>query len=191
MLQVSIMFSRSNNIKRLILMGVVCLSGVLPRCGLNPLKPYVPVITLGAIFSPDSVFMPGNVWYPNTCTMVDDTLRMYFFTENYTVNANRVREGDQVRFDVYHPMVDSLYGKRNILLRVMRYSAGQTPAMSYCLGPSDTLETTYDIQLRIERFSRSPGDSVRMEIYSAHLPVESVSATDLVIIRGIIKGVMQ
>ena len=80
--------------------------GACSKNSLLNLAPYKPVITFAGIVGPDSLYLPGSRQYPNACAFDADTVRIYFYSQDYSQGATNT--GDQMRIDpvagqfIYH-----------------------------------------------------------------------------------------
>ena len=84
-------------------LSVVCAAVLITgACSKNSplsLVPYKPVITFAGIVGGDSLYLPGNRQFPNTCKFYADTVRMYFYSADYSQDT--ITTGDQLRIDVF------------------------------------------------------------------------------------------
>jgi hypothetical protein len=84
---------------------------------------YKPVITFAGIVGPDSLYLPGNRQYPNTCAFDADTVRMYFYSQDYSQGATNT--GDQMRIDILSAGQFEFITKRHARLHFTRYDYNQ------------------------------------------------------------------
>lgn len=147
-----------------------------------------------ALYSPPVVFvgnvnnkydsLPGNVFWPNRCMLVGDTVRMYFYSEDFG-ESNRIRHGDLVRVDFY-PGHDTLIGKSHILFHMARYWDRNE---SYTVHPTHQLSEKGRTGARAVRFERFSGGEVHLENFFATTgPVPGTYGEKLEITQGRIKG---
>lgn len=152
------------------------------------LVPYKPVITFAGIVGPDSLYLPGNRQYPNTCAFDADTVRMYFYSENYSQGPTS--SGDQMRIDVLS--ADSEFiTNRHARLHFTRYDYYQNTS-TYEITPADTFFDYNKLSMRVVMFGRRGGDSVFLSnITASARPLGPYSAGYLSIVRGVIQGTME
>jgi hypothetical protein len=162
------------------LAGLSCLSlsSVVPL-------PYVPVITFSGIINNDSCYYPGNRHYPNTCRIMENCVRMYLYSEDYSQGA--ISYGDQMRIDVY--AVDSQFiTERHSLFNLIRYDQGATTP-TYTIVPKDTLNEYNNLSIKVESFERRHGGPVRLkEMTVVGCPLGQYASEHLKIVRGVITG---
>ena len=179
---------RGNYIFPILLRPIVAYSIACLSCSslssLVPL-PYVPIITFSGIINNDSCFYPGNRQYPNTCRIMEDCVRMYLYSEDYSQGA--ISYGDQMRIDVY--AVDSQFiTERHSLFNLIRYDQGAaTP--TYTIVPADTLNDYNNLSIKVESFERRRGGAVRLkEMTVIGRPLGQYASEHLKIVRGVITG---
>jgi hypothetical protein len=168
------------------LAAAACLIMLLSCSKNSLLSPvYTPAVTFSGYINNDSVYLPGNRWYPNTCRIESGCIRMYLYSEDYTQGG--VSTGDQMRIDVYGD--DSAYiTERHSLFNLIRYDAIYTTE-TYTITASDTLNTWNNFHAKIESFDRSHGGSVRLtEISAAARPLGQFASEPLSLMRGTISG---
>jgi hypothetical protein len=147
--------------------------------------PYVPVITFSGIVNTDSLRYPGNRQYPNTCRIVGNCVRMYFYSEDYSQGS--ISHGDQMRIDVYG--VDSQFiTERTALFDLTRYDRGSTTP-TYTIVPADTLNDYNNFHIKIVTFDRRNGGAIELkEMTVMSRPLGQYASDPLKIVRGVISG---
>jgi hypothetical protein len=146
---------------------------------------YVPIIEFSGYVNNDSIYYPGNRFYPNTCRIENNCVRMYFYSENYSQGLMNC--GDQMRLDVLG--VDSQFiTERNALFTLTRYDQISTTS-TYTISSLDTLNTYNDIYMRVESFEKRSGGKIHItEISVAARPLGQFASGPLAIMRGTIFG---
>jgi hypothetical protein len=162
--------------------------GACSNNSLLSLTPYKPAITFSGIVGPDSLYLPGNRDYPNTCSLEADTVRMYFYSGDYSRGI--ISTGDQMRIDVLS--ADSAFiTKRNARLHFTRYDYDQNTS-TYEVTPADTLNTDNNLSMKIMEFGWQKGDSVNLvDITVSARPLGSFGTGALSITHGVITGIIQ
>lgn len=147
---------------------------------------YEPVITFRGKtiknFGKDSIYLPGNYYYPNSCIMVGDTMRMYFFSEDYTQGIPTWR-GDQLRIDIYShrpdttPIPDSTGAiiTGDVLIRLSRYWESNE---TYLINRGDTLYSPpMSVRMEAVSFGRSSDSDILINNIQAKLHQENRNST--------------
>jgi hypothetical protein len=197
-----------------------CAGGVLPlaalcvfalcRNALLPELPYEPpVVFEGYVELPGGgsthLRLPGHARKPNTCTLVGDTLRMYFFSEDYDDPAKRPWYGEQLRVDLF-PFTTSVETRyphdttqtnpvqpvtivslRNVLVRLSRF--GKPANGTYLVSDVDTLYSPpLHAKMDIVHLDRRPGGAIDLRDFEATLHREGSRTPAVSITRGTITG---
>lgn len=130
---------------------------------------YSPLIYFAGYFNGNYDSLTGNYWYPNSCQLVGDTIRMLFYSSEFEV-VNRVWHGDFIRMDLY-PGNDTAIGKARILFHMARYLEQN---LSYTITPIDTIYGYDRIQLYVQEVNRTRGGTINLR--------------DITVSTGILKG---
>ena len=139
---------------------------------LSPI-PYVPVITFAGIINTDSVYLPGNASYPNSCRIVNGCVRLYLYSEDYSQGT--ISQGDQMRIDIFNSDTQFITEK-NALFVMTRYDRG-TATPTYNISAEDTLNDVNNLHMEVVAFDRRSGGEVRLSNIT-------VSATPTRPVRG-------
>jgi hypothetical protein len=171
------------------LVSAVCaLPLVMCACSKNSLfslGPYKPVITFAGIVGPDSLYLPGSRQHPNACAFDADTVRMYFFSENYSQGPTST--GDQLRLDVFSADSEFITNRR-ARLHFTRYDYYQNTC-TYEITPADTLFDYNKLSMRSVTLEWRRGGSVYLkDIAASARPLGPYGAGYLSITRGVISG---
>ena len=126
---------------------------------------YSPSIYFAGYFNGNYDSLTGNYWYPNSCKLVGDTIRMFFYSSEFEV-VNRVWQGEFIRMDLY-PGNDSAIGRARILFHMARYLEQN---FSYTITPIDTVYGYDRIQLHVEDINRTRGGSVNLRDITVSIP---------------------
>lgn len=133
------------------------------------------------------VSLGGNFFWPNSCTLKDDTVKMYFYSDNFSEN-NTIRHGDFMRIFLF-PGNDSLIGIKHMIFHLARY---QQCNSSYTILPRDT--ASFFISARMRRIAFSPARKQRVqfeEIYMYTTPISGTTGEQLEITNGNITGAIE
>jgi hypothetical protein len=161
---------------------------------------YQPPVTFSGIFAKsvggDSVYLPGNMAFPNTCQLVDDTVRMYFYSPDFS-HVNQIWSGYLLRLDIY-PLrpdsTDSGFIEPNIVSLhdvLCKLSAYAVPQNTYRVSRPDTLYPTFSVQMKIEALERRRNGRIILHNIYAGLHQEGNYSLALEIKRGEISGRIQ
>lgn len=159
--------------------------------------PYTPIVVFTGRFGDDRVELPGNSRYPNECYLVQDTIRMRFFSRDYNVRDN-IWYGDQLRIDLYPDtaLTDTnlfaMIGYVNAFIRLSRYLDGNFPNETYRVGPSDsTFVPPLGISMLVEERGDRPGAGIHISQIWAGMHREGKNGyTDMVIDSGTVTGAL-
>jgi hypothetical protein len=173
-------------------LSVVCAALlILGACSKNSLlsiATYKPVITFAGTVGPDSLYLPGSRQYPNTCAFDADTVRMYFYSQDYSQGATNT--GDQMRIDILSPD-SSFITKRHARLHFTRYDYNQNTS-TYEVTPADSLNTYNDLSMKVVRLDWQRGGLVNLiDLTASARPLGSYGTGYLSITRGVITGNIQ
>lgn len=128
--------------------------------------------------------LTGNSDYKNNCYLVEDTIRMCFYSSNFE-EVNRVRNGDFIRIDLY-PGSDSALKRGNVLFHMARYHERNT---TYTITGRDTVFGYDRIQFGIETISRRKGGRLSIDgITVTSRPVAGTHGEYLEIKHGRVQG---
>jgi hypothetical protein len=149
------------------------------------LSPYKPVITFSGIVGPDSLYLPGSREYPNTCGFDADTVRMYFYSEEFSQGP--ISSGDELRIDIF--TADSEFiTKRHARLHFTRYDYSQNTC-TFEVSPADTLNDYNTLSMHRTRLEWKSGGAVLLDAISATArPLGSYGTDALSLNRGVISG---
>ena len=137
-------------------------NGIIPET-----IPYVPEVTFSGYFNNDYDSLAGNMYWPNTCRLVGDTVRIYCYS-SFFGEENRIRHGDLLRIDLF-PDSGEGFEKRNSLFHLARYYEYNE---SYTINRGDTVDRTIRFESQIRSFAREAGGSIDLDmIYVATPPV--------------------
>jgi hypothetical protein len=167
---------------------VLLIISACSKTSLFSLVPYEPVITFAGIAGSDSLYLPGNRQYPNSCAFDADTVRMYLYSENYSQGATYT--GDQMRIDIFS--ADSQFiTERHARLHFTRYDYSQNTS-TYEITPADTLNDYNNLSMKIITFEWKSGGSVNLTNMTATArPLGPYGMGYLSITRGVITGNIQ
>ncbi|MCX7725591.1 MAG: hypothetical protein N2053_01950 [Chitinispirillaceae bacterium] len=147
--------------------------------------PYEPEVVFTGYINGVYDSLAGNLFWPNTCRLIGDTIRIYCYS-TYFSDANKIRNGDLFRLDIYPPDSTNLFSKRNALFHFARYHDRNE---SYTINIKDTIDNTIRLEAKIIEISRSTGDSlILQDIYIATPPVKE--GKYLEIKKGYLRGVV-
>jgi hypothetical protein len=156
----------------------------------NPTKPlveYNPPVTFNGFLNGKEVSLRGNFYWPNCCTLKNDTVRMYFYSDTFS-EKNKIRNGDFMRI-FFFPSSDTLLGLRHMIFHLARYQQFNS---SYTIAPKDSVSFVTKAQMHRVALSPTRGKEVHIdEIYMCTGPVSGSTGEQLEIKKGIIKGVVE
>jgi hypothetical protein len=181
--------------------GMLCLillgSMLLFTCEKALEELYQPVIIFhgylaenqGSSESVAEVTLEGNLSFPNSCETKGDTLRMYFYSEDFS-HGTLVWQGLQIRMDIF-PSTDTTdtsgnIGIKNMLIDISDYRNGNK---SYVVVSADTIhQPTFDSKVNANSFSLQRHGSIDLEIERAPLHKVGMTGLAIVIENATIKG---
>jgi hypothetical protein len=123
-------------------------------------EPYVPPVVFVGYVNNDYDSLPGNRSWPNTCSMTSDTVRMIFYSENFS-EQNHIRSGDFLRIYLL-PCTTQVtgLGTRYVIFHMARY---RDVNYTYEVTPADTLPTGNSFALRILTLTRERGGQIDLD----------------------------
>jgi len=145
---------------------------------------YEPPVVLVCYINGEYDSLAGNFLYPNSCELIADTLRMYFYSTDFS-ESNNIRDGDLIRLDIFQ-VSGNVVGTRNVLFHMARYHEGNA---SYTVNPADTIEKGQSVQMHIDVLERRLGGVVRISEFSVVSdPIGGTYGEALIIKDGRIEG---
>ncbi|NLE00306.1 MAG: hypothetical protein GX640_10570 [Fibrobacter sp.] len=148
---------------------------------------YEPAVVLVCTINGDIDSLAGNILFPNTCVLVSDTIRMYFYSTNFR-KTNAIREGDLIRLDLY-PVEGNIIGTKNVLFHMARYHESNA---SYTVNPADTVYSDIVVQMQVDRMEWASGGEISISnLVVTTSPIAGTSGEHLVIKDGKISGHIQ
>ncbi|NLG15840.1 MAG: hypothetical protein GX556_00760 [Fibrobacter sp.] len=167
---------------------LICFSALVFSCTQNPLAVFYdpPVVFTGYINGHyDS--LAGNAVWKNRCTAVGDTLRIFIYSNDFSVSHN-IWTGDFMRFDIYpqaaHNDNNTLLENDRILFHMARYTSGNS---SYTIKNNDPVSK---VKMTIDEFN--PASGAELEIYDVVLSAPPVfGGQNLEIFDARITGVIE
>ncbi len=153
---------------------------------------YEPVIVFSGRFEGEEVYLPGNVRKPNTCTIHHDTIRMYFYSDDYD-DRKATWNGEQLRIEIY-PDRDSIesLGMLEMMMRLSRYGRDERGGGSnrtYHIGPADTIiAPPCALYAEAEALSWNSGGRIRITRIAANLHTVGGTGLGFTITEGLIEG---
>jgi len=148
---------------------------------------YKPPVYFAGVINGTYDSLTGNYWYQNECKLVGDTIKMFFYSSEFS-EVNRIRKGDFIHVAIY-PGSDSALRRSKVLFHMARYHGENA---SYTVGPIDTLYGFDKIQFKVRSLERRSGGAleiVDMSVYAGVIP--GTSGEQLEIVRGTIKGTIR
>lgn len=148
---------------------------------------YEPPVYFTGVINGTYHSLTGNYWYKNECRLVGDTIKMFFYSKEFS-EVNKIREGDFIHIDIY-PGSDSVLGRSRVLFHMARYH-GQNA--SYNVSPIDTLYGFDKIQFKVRSLERQHGGSLEIfdiSVFAGVIP--GTSGELLEIVKGTIKGTIR
>lgn len=143
---------------------------------------YSPPVVFTGYINKDYECLRGNLEWKNECRMVGDTIRMRFWSTDFS-EQDHIRNGDMIRLDIY-PGAGALVGNRDALFDMARYYEYSS---SYDVTPADTVNTSNRIEMKIMQLDRAAGGY--LEIDSITVLAKPVDKGEpLEIIQGRITG---
>lgn len=173
-------------LRGILIMVVLC---VFVRCSENDdfITPifYRPPVYLAGYFNGDYDSLTGNLSYRNSCNLVGDTIRMYFYSSDFH-EENKVWQGDLIRMDIYPGNTDSIVGRARILFHMARYHERN---ISYTITPIDTLYGVDRISIHVNNINRSHHGTIDIDdLFVGARPILGTSGEYLEILKGRIRG---
>jgi hypothetical protein len=145
---------------------------------------YKPPVVFAGYVNDDYDTLPGNPAWPNTAKMLGDTLRMYFYSEDFHT-ANKIWNGDLMILTILPNANDTLISTRSVYLQMFRYLDQD---FTYQINPGDSTGVDNNsVAMRALALSRTRGSSIDLENIS--VTAEPLSGTtSLIIDKGRIIG---
>jgi hypothetical protein len=166
----------------------ILFAGLVCTCSTTNPVVYIPPVVFRGIINDDSVYLPGNQYYPNTCEITDSCVRMYLRSENFSQSS--ISSGDLLRIDIYSADT-MIITERRALLHMVRYDAGSI-SLSYYITPADSQNDYNNLNMRVETFEWQHGGTVALsEIAATARPLGQLGGADLEIKRGTIEGAIE
>lgn len=145
-----------------------------------------PVVFTGYICG-DYKNLSGNGAWKNECRFVEDTLRMYFYSDNFQ-EINNIRDGDLIRLDIY-PGDNPLIGTARVLFHMARYHGKNS---SYTVRPMDTLFNRAIAKMQRQISGTKSSDKILIDDIYIRSPPESGTNGEILEIKdGKIEGVIE
>lgn len=155
--------------------------------GINELQPYEPPIVFTGYFNGEYSSLAGNRWWPNSCSLVGDTVRIYCYS-TFFGESNHVRHGDLLRLDLYPDTVWKV-ATRNTLFHLARYYESNE---SYTVTPMDTLFDRGRVQADIVALSRRLAGDIELEDFIVTAsPIPGTTGRRLEIKQGHLYGTVR
>lgn len=152
-----------------------------------PLVKCDPVVVFSGVINGDYQRLIGNCSWENQCKLSGDTLRMYFYSENFQEVEN-IRDGDLIRMDIF-PGDGQLIGTARVLFHMARYHEKNS---SYTVCPADTLFTHSAVKMQSQMTDIFSSEQILLDnIYIRSPPEPGTYGEILEIKDGIIQGVIQ
>jgi hypothetical protein len=158
---------------------------------------YTPPVTFSGLLylgdGGDSVYLPGNVTFPNTCRMYGDTVRMYFYSDDFA-EVNKVRKGYLLWVEIYPPLPDTTTTPSNFLsLRdvLIRLSVYAQPQSTFRVSRPDTIYPDMSAVFEIESLERRRKGRIALHSIGAYLHREGATGRSVSIEKGEITGTIQ
>lgn len=154
---------------------------------LLPSVPYDPPVSFSGYINGYEVSMKGNFFWPNCCTLKNDTIRMYFYSDDFS-EENKIRHGDFMRLFLF-PDSSDLLGIKNMIFHLARYQENNS---SYSIAPRDTATRIATAQMH--RIALSAVRKSRVSIDDIYIQTGVISGTTgehIEITKGSITGAVQ
>jgi hypothetical protein len=146
-----------------------------------------PVVIFSGYVNDEYLCLRGNCIWKNQCRFDGDTLRMFFYSEDFQ-EINNIRDGDFFRLYIY-PGDGQIIGTGRVLFHMARYHGKNS---SYTVSPADTLYGRSIAKMQIRTDGRNSSEEILLDnIYIRCPPVFGTNGETLEIKEGIIQGVIQ
>jgi hypothetical protein len=184
------------------IVNVIAIMVCLIDCNRNsPSGPlYTPPVTFSGLLylgtGGDSVTLSGNVTFPNTCRMYGDTVRMYFYSDDFS-EVNKVRQGYLLWVEIYPPLPDTtdttttpsnFLSLRDVLIRLSVYAQ---PQSTFRVSRPDTIYPDMSAVFEIESLERRRNGRIALHSIEAYLHREGATGRSMSIEKGEITGTIQ
>jgi hypothetical protein len=161
---------------------------LIPACGFQktaiPLLAYRPPVTFKGCLNGGWIELVGNKDYPNTCRVIDDTVKLFLCSNDYL--PGRFACGRFLRLVIF-PFADSCtaISAKQMILHFCDYSEEMSP--SYEITPADTASACDRAHLTAESLDRRTGGHIQLaNIQVTACPM--VRGRHLEIVHGVISG---
>jgi hypothetical protein len=156
------------------------------NAGKLEVPPYVPAVVFSGTINSDQISWPGNIDYPNRCYLSNDTMMMYFYSQDYQEHPWK---GDQLRLEIFHP--DSAFIiTHSVIFHLSRYSTGSTN-LTYDVSPPDTESGSFGISMKIGSFAMQNGAAVSLTNIGVTPQSSGLGTLPAVITNGTITGAVE
>jgi hypothetical protein len=166
---------------------IICALLFVTGCELidTPQIPYRPPVVFVGYFNKIYDSLAGNAFWPNTCTLVGDTIRMYFYSTSFD-EVNRIREGDFLRIDIHPNRTGTSIGINRVLFHMARYHGTNA---SYTISPNDSAYGSKTVRMEVSLLDSGSGGAVDInKVYVSTGPISGTTAEALEIKDGRIFG---
>lgn len=131
--------------------------------------------------------MKGNFLWPNCCTLKNDTIRMYFYSDDFSQD-NMIRQGDFMRLFIFPDSSDML-GVKHMYFHLARYHESNS---SYAIAPRDTQSRLATIQMHRVALTAARRSHVSIDrIYIQTGVISGTTGERVEITKGSITGAVQ
>jgi hypothetical protein len=146
-----------------------------------------PTVVFSGYINGDYLCLNGNCTWENQCRFDEDTLEMYFYSEDFQ-EINNIWKGDFFRLLIF-PGDGQLIGTERVLFHMARYHEKNS---SYTVRPADTLFGRSVAKMRMQTVGRNSSEEVLLDnIYIRCPPESGTYGETLEIKEGKIQGVIQ
>ncbi len=162
-------------------------TGVFVTCKTTPtgLSTYQPPVTFAGYLNGAYDSLTGNSNWPNTSTLVGDTVRLYFYSSDFS-EENRIRKGDILRVDIWPGNDGPVLGNKTMFVNLSRYEERNA---TYTIHPSDPSIQGHAVRAQVNQLHRSTGSKINIEnFFVSSQPVSGTNAPELKITKGTIIG---
>lgn len=146
-----------------------------------------PVVEFCGYINDEYLCLKGNCIWKNQCRYDGDTLRMFFYSEDFQ-ELDNIWDGDFFRLYIY-PGDGQMVGTGRIMFHMARYHGKNS---SYTVSPADTLNDHSVAKIHMQTVGRNPSEEILFEnIYIRCSPESGTYGETLEIRDGKIQGVIQ
>jgi hypothetical protein len=121
---------------------------------------YSPPVIFAGYVNSDYDSLPGNRTWPNTCTISNDTIRMNFYSENFS-QQNNIRSGDMLR--VYMLPCTTNVTSLGTKYFIFHMSLYRDVNYTYEVTPADTAPTGNSVSMRIVTLAREHNGQIDLD----------------------------